>query len=98
MPKEDPTLAKIRRRLEAWELQHLRTHAAEQAERIEALEAELLAMRNEYNRAAQSADYWHEQCTGMIDQLLEDGGAAGLTQGGEFVVVEPCRAAVEVPA
>ena len=51
-------LARLRRRLEAMELKHLREHALDLHQRLEDAET---ALRHEQDRA----DFWHEQAMTM---------------------------------
>ncbi|MBP6897321.1 MAG: hypothetical protein KBC94_23135 [Pseudacidovorax sp.] len=80
-----PALVKLKRRLERWELDHLRQHAAELAERLEDAER-----RRSY--ADQQADFWREQCMRLEEAITdEDSGSGrqiGLTLSGDLVVVE----------
>ena len=55
----DRTISNLRRRLERWELQHLRQHASALAERLERAEEEAA-------RLIEAADFWHQQCMSMI--------------------------------
>jgi precorrin-2 methylase len=70
----------IQRRLERWELDHLRALCAVQAEEIERLKLEL-------NRAEASADMWHRAHEHLADHLDEK-SAVGITLAGDVVVVE----------
>jgi len=70
----------IQRRLERWEIDHLRALCAVQAEEIERLQREL-------NYAENCADMWqrgHEQ----LAEHLDAQHAIGLTVSGEIVVTE----------
>lgn len=71
--------ARIQTRLEKWELEHLRTLAAEQAERIEHLEQQVVYLE-------QAADSWREDHH-RLQEHLDDGHRIGLTQMGRLVVV-----------
>ncbi len=77
----DRTISTLRRRLEKWELQHLRQHASDLAERLERAEEDAA-------RANESADFWHQQCMNMIAELQDEGAVIGLTKGGEIVIGE----------
>jgi len=75
-----PATASIQRRLERWELDHLRALCAVQAEEIDRLRSELTYAEN-------CADMWnraHEQ----LAEHLDSQHVLGLTQAGEVVVVE----------
>lgn len=74
----DP-LAALRRKLERWELEHLRQHAADLATRLELAEEEARIERA-------NADYWQDQAMTMIQELQADGATVGLTQEGQIIV------------
>ena len=76
----DRTLTNLRRRLEKWELDHLRTLCAQQADRIERLETEL-------DIAQESADYWREDAFALTRELMDAGETIGLTRDGQIGVV-----------
>lgn len=82
----DP-LATIRRRLERFELEHLRTHSAELAARIEILLAENEALREEVDRAWSQADMWHDRVDGLIQSITDADMQVGMTKDGEIGVV-----------
>lgn len=84
-PDAAKQVAAIQRRLERWELDHLRTHARALSDRIEHLERELCRTQDE-------AEYWHSQCQSMVEQLRDDAREVGLTQDGTLVVM-PTEAA-----
>ena len=74
-----PDLQRLKRRLERWELEHLREHAAALAAQVEELEQRLQA-------AESSADFWWQQ----VEQLREempDGARLGLTVDGRIGVL-----------
>lgn len=75
-----PATIGIQRRLERWELDHLRALSAVQAEEIERLQLELIY-------AEDCARMWqrdHEE----LAEHLEGGAAVGLTIDGRLTVVE----------
>ena len=69
------SLACIQRKLDKWELYHLRQHAAELADRLEQAEQSL-----EIERAA--ADSWRENCFELMQELQDNGETLGLTKSG----------------
>jgi hypothetical protein len=75
----NPSIVSIRRRLERCELDHLREHAAEQAERIEDLEREL-------RWADQCADMW-QRTAEAAQEHLDDGAHIGITVDGAVGIV-----------
>lgn len=95
----DRTLNALRRKLEQWELAHLRQHCTELAERLE--RAEERAADAEY-----WAEYWRENAFKLGSDLLNDGVHIGITQDGEMFPLPPdgpsdapmTNASAEVPA
>lgn len=80
MSTMDPVLRRLQCRLERWELEHLREHAAALAAQVEDLEQRLQA-------AESAADFWWQQ----VEQLREEmpaGTQLGLTVDGELHVLE----------
>lgn len=81
----DKVLRALRRKLERWELGHLRVHALELHERLECAEAE--AQRNEDN-----AEFWRENYMRMEEAFHDEDFAThrsiGLTKTGELLVVK----------
>lgn len=78
----DRTLLNLRRRLEQWELDHLRKHAAELAERLEY--AEELA-----ERERQIAEDWWRTAMDLQSEVMAEGGQIGLTRDGRLVLMAP---------
>lgn len=78
----DRTLLNLRRRLEHWELDHLRKHAAELAERLEY--AEELA-----ERERQIAEDWWRTAMDLQSEVMAEGGQIGLTRDGRLVLMAP---------
>lgn len=72
-------IAKIVRRLERLELQHLRRHAADLAERLERAE-------DEAARASDDASFWHQQCMTVLAELQDTGTEIGMTKDGAIIV------------
>ena len=82
--------ARIQRRLERLELDHLRQHAAEQAQRIEELEAQVEQLTREVYWADGRADMWadaHNRLAEHLEDGTEDARCIGLTQKGDLLVV-----------
>lgn len=73
-------LARIQAKLDRWELEHLRQHAAELAERNEVLRERLAA-------AEERADWWRDQVMSMQEQLADDLGI-GMTRDGHLGIVQ----------
>lgn len=80
MSTHDP-LAAMRRRLEKWELQHLRQHALELQERLDRAEEEAA-------RAWESAEFWRDNAMELQEHLIEDGFTVGITKEGQMVAAK----------
>lgn len=91
-------LRAIERKLERWELQHLREHAAQQALRLESLQTELDAARDAADDAEQRAEWWREQVMQLHEDLADD-LAIGLGKDGAMGLVKspPDEARPAVP-
>jgi hypothetical protein len=76
-----PSLVSIQRKLNRWELDHLRHHALDLAERLELAEQLIEA-------AQSTSEYWREQCFELMQELQDHGAAIGITQAGQIGVVE----------
>lgn len=78
--------AALRRKLHAWELEHLRRVVAEQQQRIEALEGENSDLCRRVDYLEFLSDSWREDAL----RAIEDAGSApGLTIDGHLVAVQP---------
>ena len=80
------TIKALRKRLERWELEHLRQLAASLADRLEAAEQRIEALEVEAARAWDTADAWREDAQRLVEELEDAGATVGLTQGGALVV------------
>lgn len=80
----DRTLRTLQKRLERLELEHLRQHALELHERLEAAE-------ERGSSADERAEYWRESFMTMQEAAFDDEFAThrsvGLSQAGELMVV-----------
>lgn len=82
-PQHTPATKRLQARLERWELQHLRTLAAELAAQVDDLEARL-------SHEQRAAEFWREshfELQQHLDDGTEDARSIGLTQSGELLVV-----------
>lgn len=81
-------LTAIERKLERWELPHLRELAARQAEQIEQLQARLAEVERQWGQAEQDADHWrHEALELYYAEAETTGGRVGLTRSGALVAL-----------
>ena len=91
------TIRNLQRRLCAWELPHLRQHAAELAERLEAAEKRAADAEERARTAEASCDFWHDQAVDMHRAAADgSGGTPGLTVDGVLVIVRPQQGASNV--
>jgi len=81
------TINALRKRLERWELEHLRKHAADLAQRLETAQARIETLESEVWRAWDAADSWRDQTQELVNDLQEAGQTVGLTVDGTLVVV-----------
>lgn len=83
------TLANLRRRLAAAELELLRQVVTDQAARIEALEAELDRVTQRFHTAVDTAEQWRENYMDLQEQILNEHPAyqPGLTRSGDLVLI-----------
>ncbi len=87
-----PTLTKsevnaIRKRLDRWELDHLRKLAQEQADRLEAAQERIEALESEASRAWDTAESWRMDAMDLVNDLEKAGRTVGLTQSGQLVAM-----------
>lgn len=78
--RKDP-LAALRRRLEKAELEHLRQHAADLADRLEKMEQRAIEAEDQANW------YWQSQMD-LIQSLTEQGETLGMTVNGHIGLVK----------
>lgn len=88
-------IANLRRRLDRWELAHLRAHAADLQEQLERCQGELARTRDELYNASRVADFWSEAHHELQNHLANRDEAIGLTTDGQVGIVnrqaENCR-------
>jgi hypothetical protein len=78
----------LQRRLERWELEHLRQHAAELAQRLEAAELRAADAERRLSDAEYTAEFWHDQAVDLHNAAAEaSDGVPGITIDGRTVVV-----------
>jgi hypothetical protein len=81
----DNTLATLKRKLARWELEHLRRHAADLAERLERAEQD----RDYYRQILD--DEWEEKLR-LFKELEDQGAELGIGLTGTLAVLIPPRA------
>lgn len=82
----DIALRLITRRLDEQLLEHLRAHCAEQAARIEELEAENARLRNELMAAEDCSQMWHDLACRLQDEI-DPPAHVGITTDGSLVLM-----------
>lgn len=91
------TIANIRKRLERWELTHLRALCAELHERLERTENELDMARARVMAAEDAADMWRDQVDELVQDLHAIGRNVAMTQTGQLVTM-PASEGVDIDA
>lgn len=86
-------VAAIKKRLDRWELDHLREHAAQLATRLDDAQARISALESEASTAWQCADMWRDQANELVEDLQAAGQTVGMTQDGHLSVVQQGGAA-----
>lgn len=79
-------LARIQAKLDRWELEHLRQHARDLADRLEELVAERDVLRDQVANAEGRAEWWREQVMAMQEQL-DEAVTIGITKDGAMGIV-----------
>ena len=77
----------LRKRLARWELDHLRQHCADLAQRLDTANTRIETLESEVWRAWDTADSWRDQTTELVNELQESGKTVGLTMDGALVVM-----------
>lgn len=85
------TIKALRKRLERWELEHLRQLAASLADRLEAAEQRIEALEVEAARAWDTAEAWREDAQRLVEELEAAGATVGLTQDGALVLCDDAQ-------
>ncbi|WP_440105677.1 hypothetical protein [Acidovorax sp. BL-A-41-H1] len=78
----------LRKRLSRWELEHLRAHCAELADKLESAQHRIEALEEEANQAWRWSEHWRDQSQELANELHEAGKTVGLTIDGELVVMD----------
>lgn len=92
-PEDVRQLTTIQRKLDRWELIHLRALAASLHEQVEQLEGNLERARADAASAWREVDTWRDQVQSLIEELQVTGREVGLTRDGQLVCVpEPTAA------
>lgn len=76
----DTTLTRLQKKLERWELEHLRQHAADLSNRLDLAEEQARQERT-------NCDYWQGRAEEIWRDLTEQGGTLGLTMDGRVMAL-----------
>jgi DNA repair exonuclease SbcCD ATPase subunit len=76
-------LERIQKKLDRWELEHLRAHARHLADRIEEVEEANAELRDRLTSAEDRAEWWREQCMHITEHLGKE-TVVGMTKDGEL--------------
>ncbi len=87
------TIAALRKRLGRWELDHLRNHCAELADKAETAQQRVEALEKEVRNAWRWGEHWRDQSQELVTELQEAGKTVGLTIDGELVVMPDAQPA-----
>lgn len=80
-------VAAIRKRLDRWELDHLRLHAAQLATELESAKERMESLESEVSSAWSMADMWRDEVNGLAEDLQAAGKTVGMTLDGQLGVV-----------
>lgn len=81
------TIAALRKRLSRWELDHLRNHCAELADKAETAQQRVEELEEEVRNAWRWGEHWRDQSQELVTELQEAGKTVGLTIDGELVMM-----------
>lgn len=84
-------LTRLQRKLERAELEHLRRHVAELADKLAEAEARIERAEIRAQNAEITADMWHDQVWDMqqaLDRDTSQARAIGLTPSGALLIVD----------
>jgi hypothetical protein len=84
-----PELRALQRKLERWELEHLRTLAADVAQRLEEADAREIELQRRVKDAEARCDFWHDQAIEAYHAAQDEGAMVGLSVDGSISVVRP---------
>ena len=79
-------IATLRRRIEKWELDHLRALAAELHEQLAQREREL-------DRANELLEFWQQTAQNLQEDMHDSGAVVGMTVNGHIGAIHPRAAA-----
>lgn len=91
MAAPDASLAALRRKLHAWELEHLRQVVAEQQQLIESLEAANVALCREVRDTQTIAEQWQSEAEALREDVGARGGHVHLFRDGSMSIVYGAR-------
>lgn len=87
------TIAALRKRLNHWELEHLRALSASLSDQLEAANDRIEALQSDLASAWRNAEAWQDDAMELVKQLEEEGQTVGLTITGALVAEQEGGAA-----
>lgn len=78
----------LRKRLERWELEHLRALSASLSDQLEAANERVEALHSDLARAWRNAEAWQDDAMELVKALEAAGTEVGITQAGQLVAID----------
>lgn len=91
MPTPSAELRAIQRKLDRWELDHLREHAADLARQLDEMRALAADLQLRADDADTRAELWHSQAMDAFNDAHACGATIGLSRDGALHVIPPTR-------
>lgn len=82
-------LRAIQRKLDRWELDHLREHAADLARQLDEMRALAADMQLRADDADERAEFWHSQAMDAFNYAQARGATIGLSRDGAIHLIGP---------
>lgn len=89
MPNLPADLRAIQRKLDRWELIHLREHAADLAHQLDEMRELAAALQQSLDDADDRAAFWHDRVIDAMNDAQDTGASIGLSRDGELHVLPP---------
>jgi hypothetical protein len=87
-PKQAKTIAALRKRLERWELDHLRALSVSLHDQLEVAHERIQALQSDIDRAWRNAEAWQDDAMELVKALEAAGTEVGITQAGQLVAID----------
>jgi hypothetical protein len=89
MPNLPADLRAIQRKLDRWELIHLREHAADLAQQMDEMRELVAALQQSLDDADDRAAFWHDRVIDEMNDAQDTGATIGLSIDGALHVLPP---------